>query len=168
MDIDSEGENDPKWLRAKTVMMINEFTDVNEGEKELMTMWNLHVMKYGYVGDCQVPLACQMFLEHNGKEILKKNLYRNFVLHLSCLFDYGLIGPLVLYQNVQKLQEMMREEGEQGDLRRVLQNSHQSQVKHWTGNGGCKNGIKMILNHDSLTTNKSGRRKRMFTENSTI
>lgn len=45
MDIDSEGENDPEWLRNKTMMMIDEFTDVNEGEKELMKMWNLHVMK---------------------------------------------------------------------------------------------------------------------------
>ena len=25
--------------------MIEEFTDVNEGEKELMKLWNLHIMK---------------------------------------------------------------------------------------------------------------------------
>lgn len=29
--------------------MIDEFTDVNEGEKELMKMWNLHIMRHGYV-----------------------------------------------------------------------------------------------------------------------
>ena len=29
--------------------MIDEFTDVNEGEKEVMKMWNLHVMKNGLV-----------------------------------------------------------------------------------------------------------------------
>ena len=28
------------------LQMIDEFTDVNEGEKELMKLWNLHVMKY--------------------------------------------------------------------------------------------------------------------------
>lgn len=66
MDNDSEGENDPEWLRAKTMMMIDEFTDVNEGEKELMKMWNLHTMKYGFVGDCQIPLACTMFVKHKG------------------------------------------------------------------------------------------------------
>lgn len=49
MDIDSEDENDPKWLQTKTMMMIDEFTDVNEGEKELMKMWNLHVMRHGSV-----------------------------------------------------------------------------------------------------------------------
>lgn len=26
---------------------IEEFTDVNEGEKEIMKLWNLHVMKQG-------------------------------------------------------------------------------------------------------------------------
>lgn len=46
IDVDSEGEPDPEWLRVKTTMMIDEFTDVNEGEKELMKLWNLHVMKY--------------------------------------------------------------------------------------------------------------------------
>lgn len=48
MDVDSEGEHDPKWLQTKTMMMIDDFTDVNEGEKELMKMWNLHVMKHGW------------------------------------------------------------------------------------------------------------------------
>lgn len=28
------------------LQMIDEFTDVNEGEKELMKLWNLHIMKY--------------------------------------------------------------------------------------------------------------------------
>uniref|UniRef100_A0A8C2BLA9 SUZ12 polycomb repressive complex 2 subunit a n=1 Tax=Cyprinus carpio TaxID=7962 RepID=A0A8C2BLA9_CYPCA len=48
MDVDSEDERDPAWLREKTVMQIDEFTDVNEGEKEVMKLWNLHVMKNGY------------------------------------------------------------------------------------------------------------------------
>lgn len=49
LDIDSEGESDPNWLKYKTMQMIDEFTDVNEGEKELMKLWNLHVMKHGYI-----------------------------------------------------------------------------------------------------------------------
>jgi polycomb protein SUZ12 len=49
MDVDSEDESDPIWLRKKTAMMIDEFTDVNDGEKEIMKMWNLHVMREGYV-----------------------------------------------------------------------------------------------------------------------
>ena len=29
--------------------MIDEFTDVNDGEKELMKLWNVYIMKNGYV-----------------------------------------------------------------------------------------------------------------------
>lgn len=65
MDIDSEDENDPQWMRYKTQQvrvfipetkkqmtyscpqMIDDFTDVNDGEKEVMKLWNLHIMKYG-------------------------------------------------------------------------------------------------------------------------
>ncbi|XP_043465594.1 polycomb protein suz12-B [Leptopilina heterotoma] len=148
MDIDSEGENDPKWLQTKTMMMIDEFTDVNEGEKELMKMWNLHVMKHGYVGDCQIPLACQMFLETKGKELLMKNLYRNFVLHMCSLFDFGLISPVVLYQVIQKLQEMMKEGGENGDVRKILQNSHEAQVERWVTTG-------VYAPTDNIKTNSS-------------
>ncbi|MBN3310364.1 SUZ12 protein, partial [Amia calva] len=50
MEVDSEDEKDPEWLREKTITQIEEFTDVNEGEKEVMKLWNLHVMKHGYVG----------------------------------------------------------------------------------------------------------------------
>lgn len=91
------------------MMMIDEFTDVNEGEKELMKMWNLHVMKYNFVGDCQIPVACQMFLQLRGKELHEKNLYRNFVLHLCSLHDFGLITSVVFYQTVQILIQMLAE-----------------------------------------------------------
>ncbi|XP_076272438.1 polycomb protein Su(z)12 isoform X1 [Rhynchophorus ferrugineus] len=125
MDIDSEGENDPEWLQNKTMMMIDEFTDVNEGEKELMKMWNLHVMKYGYVGDCQIPLACQMFVQQKGEELLLKNLYRNFVLHLTSLFDFGLISAVCLYNTLQKLQQMV---GETHAIKNVLKHSREAQM----------------------------------------
>lgn len=173
MDIDSEGENDPKWLQTKTMMMIDDFTDVNEGEKELMKMWNLHVMKYGYVGDCQIPLACQMFLESKGKELLMKNLYRNFVLHMCSLFDFGLISPVILYQTIQKLQEIMKEGGEDGDVRRVLQKSHEAQVDHWKAVGsqsmqqdafkigGMSGGVKISFGNDGSSNSSTNARRKM-------
>jgi hypothetical protein len=37
---------DPEWLQLKTSKMIDDFTDVNEGEKEFMKIWNNHVQKY--------------------------------------------------------------------------------------------------------------------------
>lgn len=128
LDIDSENETDPLWLRQKTMMMIDEFTDVNEGEKELMKMWNLHVMKYNYVGDCQIPLACQMFLQIKGVELLEKNLYRNFVLHMCSLHDFGLLSPITLYQIVQKLNQMLADNNE---AKEKMRESLKAQREHW-------------------------------------
>lgn len=132
MDVDSEGENDPEWLRSKTLQMIDEFTDVNEGEKELMKMWNLHVMKYGFVGDCQIPVACQMFVHHRGKELLMKNLYRNFVVHMSSLFDFGLISAVCHYTVLKKLQDLV---GETVAIRTILKESREKQMDNWSKYG---------------------------------
>lgn len=141
MDIDSEGENDPEWLRSKTMMMIDEFTDVNEGEKELMKMWNLHVMKYGFVGDCQIPLACTMFVQHKGKELLLKNLYRNFVVHMCSLFDFGLVSAVCLYNVIQKLQDLV---GETGAIRTVLKESREAQMDNWVKAGGSSSVLQTV------------------------
>ncbi|KAL0822366.1 hypothetical protein ABMA28_004460 [Loxostege sticticalis] len=132
LDIDSESETDPLWLQQKTMMMIDEFTDVNEGEKELMKMWNLHVMKYNYVGDCQIPLACQMFLQKKGKELLEKNLYRNFVLHMCSLHDFGLLSPVALYQTVQMLNQMLADNAE---AKEKMRESLKAQREHWNAVG---------------------------------
>ena len=43
---DEEDHPDPEWLRIKTSKMIDDFTDVNAGEKEFMKMWNNHVQKF--------------------------------------------------------------------------------------------------------------------------
>ncbi|XP_013190850.2 polycomb protein suz12-B [Amyelois transitella] len=128
LDIDSESETDPLWLQQKTMMMIDEFTDVNEGEKELMKMWNLHVMKYNYVGDCQIPLACQMFLQMKGKELLEKNLYRNFILHMCSLHDFGLLSPVALYQTIQMLNQMLADNAE---AKEKMRESLKAQREHW-------------------------------------
>lgn len=108
--------------------MIDDFTDVNEGEKELIKMWNLHVMKNGYVGDCQLPIACDMFITAKGKEIIEKNLYRNFVLHLCSLFDYGLISPDKIYKCIQKLKNILSsyDGGQQ-----ILSQRREEQLKYW-------------------------------------
>lgn len=96
---DSEGEHDTEWLRQYTKRMIHEFTDVNEGEKSLMTLWNYHLMKSNIVGDKHIPLACEIFIEKYGQDLWNQKLYRNFLLHLCNLFDAGLLTR----KNVQNL-----------------------------------------------------------------
>ncbi|KAK8768088.1 hypothetical protein V5799_005131 [Amblyomma americanum] len=104
IDHDSESESYPEWRRIKTQLMIDDFTDVNEGEKELMKMWNFHLMKHRIVGNCHVPRACNIFVEEQGQELIQRNLYRNFVLHMCNLFDFGLVSATDVYETVRKLQ----------------------------------------------------------------
>lgn len=93
VDSDSEADMDPDWLRERTQLMIDEFIDVNEGEKEIIKLWNLHIMKnYKYKGDKMIQQACMDFVETEGHLILSKNLSRNFILHLANLHDSGLLS----------------------------------------------------------------------------
>jgi hypothetical protein len=74
-----------------------------------------------------------MFLEVKGQELLLKNLYRNFVLHMCSLFDFGLVSPVTLYTTIQRLQDLI---GESGEVTEILQNSWQAQRRHWLA-GDC-------------------------------
>ncbi|TRY59600.1 hypothetical protein DNTS_003883 [Danionella cerebrum] len=106
MDEDSEDEKDPEWLKEKTAMQIEEFTDVNEGEKEVMKMWNLHVMKHGFIADNQMNQACVLFVEQHGSIILEKSLCRNILLHLVNMHDFGLITTGTIDKAMALLQDL--------------------------------------------------------------
>ncbi|KAM4535480.1 polycomb protein suz12-B-like [Fundulus diaphanus] len=119
MEVDSEDERDPDWLKEKTVKQIEEFTDVNDGEKEIMKLWNLHVMKHGFIADNQMESACLLFAKHNAAAILEHNLSRNFLLHLISMHDFNLINTLTvnnamaLLQNVLQSQRPKRDKGQE-------------------------------------------------------
>jgi len=104
---DGEDISDPPWLQIKTSKMIDDFTDVNEGEKEFMKVWNRHVQHYTFVGDCQMPQALKMFIEEKGEEIVRKNLYRNFSLHLINLYEFGIIGSAHVFTAQSRMQEFV-------------------------------------------------------------
>ncbi|KAI1884090.1 hypothetical protein AGOR_G00222800 [Albula goreensis] len=106
MEIDSEDERDPEWLREKTITQIEEFTDVNEGEKEVMKLWNLHVMKHGFIADNQMNQACMLFVEKCGPYIIEKNLCRNFLLHLVSMHDFNLVSILTIDKAMARMREM--------------------------------------------------------------
>ncbi|KAI5628834.1 polycomb protein suz12-A [Silurus asotus] len=105
MEVDSEDEKDPEWLREKTVMQIDEFTDVNEGEKEVMKLWNLHVMKHGFIADNQMTQSCMQFVENYGDVVVEKDLCRNFLLHLVSMHDFGLVSTLTIDRAMARLRQ---------------------------------------------------------------
>lgn len=71
---------------------------------------------YSYVGDCQMGLALQMFLDTHGLELLKKNLYRNFILHLNNLYDFGIITPATVLRTIGSLQLMLQRSPEHQEI----------------------------------------------------
>lgn len=91
-------------------------------------MWNLHVMKYNYVGDFQLAVACQMFLQIKGRELLEKKLYRNFILHMCSLHDFGLLSPVALYQTMQMLNQMLADNAE---AKEKMSEALRAQREHW-------------------------------------
>jgi len=115
-DLDEEDRPDPEWLLLKTSKMIDDFTDVNHGEKEFMKIWNHHVQRYTYVGDCQIPQALKMFIDERAHMVIQKGLYRNFILHLVNLYEFGVIGPSHIFTAIARLQNLMRSKGLQYDL----------------------------------------------------
>ena len=61
---------------------------------------------FSYIGDCQIMTACQDFVNTHGEDILRKNLYRNFKLHMINLFDFSLIKPEEVHKTLAKLEEI--------------------------------------------------------------
>lgn len=92
-------------------------------------------MCFRYVGDIQIPLACDMFIELKGQELLDKNLYKNFMMHMCNLFDYGVISPEDYYKTIQKLQ-MLLSKHDTG--RKVIIDARERQLDYWLKVGSLK------------------------------
>lgn len=104
LEYDSEKENDPDWLQTSMGRMLDEFVDVNEGEKELMKMWNIHLLKFSFVGKAQMELACEMFVHLNYAIIKEKKLYRNFLVHLANMVEFDVINAKIMFNVVKMYQ----------------------------------------------------------------
>uniref|UniRef100_A0A674NJB1 SUZ12 polycomb repressive complex 2 subunit b n=1 Tax=Takifugu rubripes TaxID=31033 RepID=A0A674NJB1_TAKRU len=145
MDLDSEDERDPEWLREKTATQLDEFTDVNEGEKEVMKLWNLHVMKNGFIADNQMHQAIMLFTENRGAHIIRRHLCRNFLLHLVNMHDFNLVNTATIDRAMARLQQI------QEDLRGTEEEQDQTLVLAGACNGnssGSKQGKRTKKSED--------------------
>jgi len=103
MDYDSETDDKPSWLKTKMCKLMDDFTDVNPGEKEVLKLWNLHVMENDWTGYQHIPDLLQTFVGGKGSLLLEKQLENNFLQHLINLQDFGLIKPSVVHQSFVSL-----------------------------------------------------------------
>ena len=60
-----------------------------------------------FVADCQMALACSLFVAAHGVELLRRNLYRNYVLHLVSLYEFGVVSGGVVHSNIAQLQALL-------------------------------------------------------------
>lgn len=78
---------------------------LNNGEKEMMNLWNTFIDSQKGFGQQHMPDICQRFIHMHVGDILEKKLYRNFLLHLCTLHDAGIINAfdyVVLVQYIQR------------------------------------------------------------------
>lgn len=104
-DEDSDDETlHQEWNQRK----INENRILNEGEKAMMNLWN------GFIDRQPIPRGwknmhafCRTFIDGHIKDIVKKRLTRNFILHLCNLKDIGSLGSVDCLQLIQYMQSRM-------------------------------------------------------------
>uniref|UniRef100_A0A3Q2QAF7 SUZ12 polycomb repressive complex 2 subunit n=1 Tax=Fundulus heteroclitus TaxID=8078 RepID=A0A3Q2QAF7_FUNHE len=111
MEVDSEDERDPDWLKEKTVK-VESFLD---RKRNVFKLWK----KVQFIADNQMESACLLFAKHNAAAILERNLGRNFLLHLISMHDFNLINTLTvnsamaLLHNALQSQRAKRDKGQE-------------------------------------------------------
>ena len=108
-DAADEDNKAPDWLVDRTRDLIEDFTDVNEGEKMLMKMWNIHILKNGYIADFTVSDGCLSFVAEYGRDIVTNNLMRNFLIHLNCMIEFQVIPQTTVVKAMEALFKVQRQ-----------------------------------------------------------
>ena len=90
-DSDCEGVDD--WLHTMSEKLINDFDDVSEKEKQFMNLWNRFIKCHHVIADKEIPSKVESFIVTNREKLKEGNLRMNLLLHLTNLWDSGLISP---------------------------------------------------------------------------
>ena len=89
---DSDYEDTEEWLHALSESLINEFDDVSDKEKMFMNMWNRFIRCQHVIADREIPQKVESFILMNRDKLKGADLRMNLLLHLSNLWDCGLIS----------------------------------------------------------------------------
>ena len=79
--------------------------DLNDGEKELMNLWNIHVIDQPVVADRHIKLSLFEFIEKFAAEVRQKVLGRNFILHVCNMHDFGLLSASEAFEVIVRMQK---------------------------------------------------------------
>eukprot|EP00985_Skeletonema_marinoi_P011201 scaffold5304_cov150-Skeletonema_marinoi.AAC.13 len=89
---DSDCEDTNEWLHALSESLINDFDDVSDKEKTFMNLWNRFIKCHYIIADRDIPRRVETFILMNRDKLIGADLRMNLLLHLSNLWDYGLIS----------------------------------------------------------------------------
>lgn len=108
LDQDSENEDYSQWLQERKESLIDEFIDVNSGEKCLIKMWNSHIngSRKSLIGDRHIPNACISFVEKYGEQLVQKRLRNNFLFHLINLHHFTLIPAEMIVNLMERFKQI--------------------------------------------------------------
>ncbi|XP_059078699.1 uncharacterized protein LOC131877127 isoform X1 [Tigriopus californicus] len=100
---ESEYEENYQWLVDNSNRQIDDFLDLNSGEKGFMKLWNTFLHHNPCYGDRMLVILLEKFIQETAPTILAKNLYRNFVLHVTNLHDFGSLDQDLLSHMINRM-----------------------------------------------------------------
>ena len=106
---ETEAEECYEWLSNLSVKQIEDFVDLNGGEKSFFKLWNGHIHKHPCYGDGMLLQTLTIFVAKYAIFIHRSNLYKNFILHLSNLHSFGSITNLDMLEQINQFQTIIKD-----------------------------------------------------------
>jgi hypothetical protein len=80
--------------------LLDEFTDVSDGEKRFFRMWNEFIWGFPRLKISQqvMPSLCRRFVQENAAALCESGLEEAFTCHLTNLWDEGLLSQTDLLE----------------------------------------------------------------------
>lgn len=97
------------YLNDMSNRQIDDFDDVNEGEKAFFKLWNTHLHLTPCYGDSHLGQILENFIDQYGLKIHRDNLYGNFVLHLSNLSNFDAISSSFMLEMINRYQGIIKD-----------------------------------------------------------
>ena len=104
LDSDEDSDVDQEWLEIFQKIKFDQYANLNEGEKEIMNLWNKHCSKHNLIARCNVYNICEQFIKENISTSLI-NLENNCLLHFLNLFDFKLLKKRELIKLIELINE---------------------------------------------------------------
>jgi len=107
-DSEEECEGATSWLNEHMGRLMDEFTDVNEGEKIMMKLWNCFMLNNPCTADAQMPLLLIKFVEEHYNEIFRLNIPVNFQLFVSNFVDFQVIKSSICVHIIRRYHDLVK------------------------------------------------------------